>query len=231
MSGHSKWSKIKRQKGAADAKRSNVFTKHAKNIAVAAKKGKDPEMNSALRSAIDAARAVNMPKANIDKAVLRGAGELPGQELNEVTYEGYGPHGVALIIETITDNKNRTVSFIKSVLNKYGGSLGGPNSTAFMFDKKGVVRLESADEEAQLKAIDAGAEDVVEEEGGLTIYTAPDDLDKVKQALGEFDFADIDMVPQNKADLDDSAKAALEKMLAELEDNDDVNNVYSNADL
>ena len=231
MSGHSKWSKIKHQKGAADAKRSNIFTKHAKAIAVAAKNGKDPEMNSNLRQAIDAARAVNMPKSNIDKAILRGAGELPGQELVEATYEGYGPNGVALIIETITDNKNRTVSFVKSVLNKYGGSLGGPNSTAFMFDKKGVIRMESANEEAQLKAIDAGAEDVVEEEGGLTIYTSPSNLDKVKEALGEVDFADLDMLPQNKADLDDSAKASVEKMLTELEENDDINNVYSNADL
>ena len=231
MSGHSKWSKIKHQKGAADAKRSNIFTKHAKAITVAAKNGKDPEMNSSLRQAIDAARTVNMPKSNIDKAVLRGAGELPGQELVEATYEGYGPHGVALIIETITDNKNRTVSFVKSVLNKYGGSLGGPNSTAFMFDKKGVIRLESANEEAQLKAIDAGAEDVVEEEGGFTVYCAPQELDKIKKAMGKIDFADTDMIPQNKADLDDSGKATLEKMLTELEENDDITNVYSNADL
>ncbi|MFH1781906.1 MAG: YebC/PmpR family DNA-binding transcriptional regulator [Patescibacteria group bacterium] len=231
MSGHSKWAKIKRQKGTADAKRSDIFTKHAKNIAIAAKNGKDPEMNPSLKTAINSARTVNMPKANIEKAILRGAGEMPGQELIEATYEGYGSNGVALFIETITDNKNRTTSFIKSVLNKFGGSLGGPNSTAYMFNKKGVIRIESADEDFQLKAIDAGADDVVEEEGGLTIYTSPQDLDKVKTALGKVDFADIDMIPETKADLNDKAKETVSKMIDELEENEDINNVYTNADL
>lgn len=228
MSGHSKWSKIKRQKGAADQKRGNIFTKLGKNISLAAKNGKDPDMNSGLRAAIDAARAANMPKSNIDKAILRGAGEIPGQILEEATYEGYGPNGVALIIETITDNKNRTISFIKSVLTKHNGSLGGPNSVAYMFDKKGVIRIEKTDEELQLKAIDAGAEDVIEEEGGLTIYSNPTDLENIKNQLGETDYAEIEMIPQNKVDVDEEK---LDKLIEELETSDDISKIYTNANL
>jgi len=228
MSGHSKWSKIKRQKGAADQKRGNVFTKLGKNISLAAKNGKDPDMNPSLRSAIDTARAANMPKSNIEKAILRGAGEIPGQILEESTYEGYGPNGVAIIIQTITDNKNRTTSFIKSILSKHNGSLGGPNSVAYMFDTKGVIRIEKTDEELQLKAIDAGADDVIEEENGLTIYSNPSDLENIKKQLGKVDYAEIEMIPQNKVDVDTEK---LNKLIEELEENDDVNKVYTNANL
>lgn len=229
MSGHSKWASIKRQKAVTDAKRGNVFTKHSKNISIAARKGKDPEMNPALRTAIDSARGANMPKANIEKAVLRGAGELPGQQLEEITYEGYGPSGVAIIINCITDNKNRTASFVKSIISKAGGSLGGPNAVAYMFKQKGVIRIENASEEVQLKAIDAGAEDVIEEENGLTIYTAPNDLNKIKTALGETDYADIEMIADTKAEIDEAVQEKLDKLITELEDNDDVNTVYTNA--
>lgn len=229
MSGHSKWSTIKRKKGAADQKRGNLFTKLSKNIAVAARRGKDPEMNSALRTAIDNARGANMPKANIEKAILRGAGELPGQQLEEITYEGYGPSGVAVLIRCITDNKNRTTSFIKSTITKAGGSLGGPNSVAYMFKPKGVIRIENASEEIQLKAIDTGAQDVIEEQGGLTIYTSPADLDKIKRTLGEVDYADTEMVADTETQLDDSTQQKIDKFIQELEDNDDVDTVYTNA--
>lgn len=231
MSGHSKWSTIKRQKAAQDQKRGNIFTKLARNIAVAAKNGKDPEMNPSLRQAIDTARSANMPKDNIEKAILRGSGELPGQQIEEATYEAYAPGGVALIIEVITDNKNRTVAAIKSSLSKFNGKLAGSNAVAYMFQKKGVIRIENANEELQLKAIDAGAEDVLEEEGGLTIHTAIQDLDEISKALGKVDYAGVDMVPETKVEVEDNTKATLDKLLTELEENDDVNNIYNNAGL
>ena len=141
MSGHSKWAQIKRQKAVTDNKRSGIFTKLSRNISVAAKKGKDPEMNAQLRAAIDAAREANMPKDNIEKAILKGAGELPGQILDEVTYEGYGPGGVAMIIRCVTDNKNRSASFVKSTLAKFGGKLTGPNSVAYLFKLNDIIRI------------------------------------------------------------------------------------------
>ena len=185
-------------------------------------------MNSSLRTAIEAARAANMPKSNIEKAILRGAGEIPGQILEESTYEGYGPGGVAIIIQTITDNKNRTTSFIKSILSKHNGSLGGPNSVAYMFDTKGVIRIEKTDEDLQLKAIDAGADDVIEEEGGLTVYSNPANLENIKKQLGKVDYAEIEMIPQNKVEVD---AEKLNKMIEELESSDDINKIYTNADL
>lgn len=237
MSGHSKWSTIKRAKAIQDQKKGNLFTKLARNLSLAAKNGKDPEMNPNLRQAIDTARGANMPKDNMEKAILRGAGELPGQQIEEITYEAYAPGGVALIIEVVTDNKNRTLAEIKSSLNKYNGKLAGANAVAYMFQKKGVIRIEKADEEAQLKAIDAGADDVVEEEGGLTIYTNPQDLEKIKNKLKgqntvlSIPYSDIEMVPETKVELEENTKATLDKLLTELEENEDVNNLYNNAQL
>ncbi|MFA6027399.1 MAG: YebC/PmpR family DNA-binding transcriptional regulator [Patescibacteria group bacterium] len=231
MSGHSKWSQIKRQKGANDQKRSGVFTKLSKNISIAAKKGKDPESNSALRSAIDAARAASMPKDGIEKAILRGAGELPGQIIEEVVYEGYGPGGVAFIINCITDNKNRSSAFIKSTLSKHGGSLGGPNTVAYLFKKRGVLRIENSNEDTQLKAIDAGAEDIKEEDNGLTVYVLPEKFEETKKIFDNLDYSSMEMVPENRLDVSSEIAEKLNKLLTELEENDDVNETYTNADL
>lgn len=223
MSGHSKWASIKRSKGAADAKRGAVFTKLSKNISLAAKNGKDPEMNPGLRTAIDVAKSANMPKSNIEKAVLRGAGELPGQQIEEHLYEGYGPGGVALMIRCATDNTNRTGSFIKSTLSKYGGKLGGPGTVSYLFNQRGIIRTDNTSDEVQLLAMDAGAEDIIEEEDGLTIYTSPDSLVGVKKALGEYVvYAQVEQVPITTATVDASTVTALEKLLDILEDNDDV---------
>ncbi len=232
MSGHSKWSQIKRQKEVTDKKKGKTFTKLSKNVSLAAKKGKDPGMNPALRQAIDAARAANMPKDNIDKAILRGAGELPGQEINEVTYEIYAPGGAAMIVQAVTDNKNRTTSEVKAILNRYGGKLGGVNSVAYMFQNRGILRINDAGEANQLKAIDAGALDVQEEEGGLTIYTEPGDLEKVKSVLGPVEYSAVELVPKNKLALSDpGAKGKIQKILDELDNNEDVEGVFINTDL
>ncbi len=225
MSGHSKWSTIKRQKAVVDAKRGKIFTKLSKNISLAAKNGKDPEMNPALRQAIDTARGSNMPKDNIEKAILRGAGELPGQQLEEVTYEIYAPGGVAMIVKAVTDNTNRIVAEIKAILNKRGGKLASPNAVAYMFKQKGVIRLENANEEKQLLAIDSGADDVVEEEGGLTIYTQPQKLEEVKKALGEVDYSGVELVPDTKVE----GNEKVDKLVEAFEENEDVDSVYTNA--
>lgn len=231
MSGHSKWATIKRAKGAADAKRGALFTKLSKNISIAAKKGKDPEMNSGLRTAIDAARASNMTKDVIERAILRGAGELPGQQIEEIVYEGYGPGGVAIMVHTATDNTNRTASFIKSTLVKFGGNLGGPGSVNYLFKQKAVVRSHDTAETVQLAAMEAGAEDIVEEDDGLTIYGAPTVLAALKHAVGSVvEFAEVNFVPDTSIPVDDDAhKAKLEQLLETLEDNDDVIDVVHNA--
>lgn len=223
MAGHSKWAQIKRAKGAADAKKGAVFTKLSKNISLAAKNGKDPDMNPALRTAIDTAKEANMPKANIEKAILRGAGELPGQQIEEISYEGYGPGGVAILIRCATDNTNRTSSFIKSTLSKAGGNLGGPGTVSYLFTKRGVIRTESTSDDIQLTAMDAGADDIIEEEGGLTIYTAPEQLPNVKNQLGALvQYAEIELVAETKADVDSATQSQVEKLLEILEDNEDV---------
>lgn len=231
MSGHSKWATIKRAKGAADSKRAVLFTKLAKNISVAARKGKDPHMNSALYVAIEKARANSMPKDNIERAVLRGAGELPGQALEEITYEGYGPGGVAFYIHTITDNKNRTVQFIKSALTGHGGSLGGPGAVAWMFGRKGVLRYEHLSDEQELAAIDAGAEDIKREAEGVTVITPPEQLDAVHTAVGGLPISQqIEYVPSNmQAVTDMRVKEQLEELCEELESSEDVSEFFDNA--
>ena len=242
MSGHSKWSTIKRQKGAADAKRGALFTKLARNISLAAKEGGsgDPDMNFRLRIAIDQARSNNMPQDSIQRAVRRGTGE-GGEgmvDLSEVTYEGYGPSGGAILVQALTDNRNRTASEIRSAFNKGGGNLGDSGCVAWNFDTRGVITMEIEDEgtaeELSLVAIDAEAEDVKFEDGILEIYTAPEHLLAVKEALegegAEPASADISMVPKTVIPLENRAAEQTLRLLDILEDLDDVQKAYTNAD-
>lgn len=235
MSGHSKWAKIHRQKGAADAKRANLFTKLSKNITLAARNGGDPEMNFALRLAVDKAKAASMPKDNIEKAIKRGTGELDGGALEEVMYEAYGPGGLPLLIEGVTDNKNRTTPEVKAILTKNGGSLGAQNSVKWMFEHKGVIFINNQEIEDKddfiMQMIDAGAEDVREEDDGLTIYTGYEDFEKVKKVIDEknigFEYAEMDWILKDEQEVEKDAAEKLEKIIELLEDHDDVNSVYS----
>lgn len=233
MSGHSKWATIKRSKGAADAKRAVLFTKLGKNISVAARQGKDPLMNPGLREAIDKARANSMPKDNIERAVLRGAGELPGQTLEEITYEGYGPGGVAFYIFSVTDNSNRTVQEIKRLLSSNGGSLGGPGSVAWMFQHKGVLRYVELSDEQELAAIDAGAEDIQREPEGVTVLTPPNQLAVVKAAVcGAVISEGVEYIPNTQQEISDpKMKQQLENLYEELDSSEDVNEFFDTAKL
>jgi len=234
MSGHSKWATTKRKKAAVDAKKSANFTKLANMIAVAAREGGDPETNFKLRMAIEKARLGSLPRENIERAIKRGAGELGGNQIEQLLYEGYGPEGVALIIEIITDNKNRASQNIKHLLTKYGGNLGSPNSVMWQFTQKGVVTIDknSLSDEEQLELIDAGAEDIKSNED-TAIYTPVDRLENVKTkaenlnlqvAESGLEYIAKDPVKINKEE-------ALLKLFEELDECDDVNNFYSNADL
>jgi YebC/PmpR family DNA-binding regulatory protein len=241
MAGHSKWAQIKRKKAVTDAKKGAVFTKLGKNIAVAAKRGKDPEMNPALRSAIAQARAANMPKDNIEKAILKGAGELPGVVYEEVIYEAYGPGGAALVIECVTDNTNRTVSNVRALLTKHGATLGNSGSVLYMFEQKGVIRLAAEtlagqDREAlELQLIDAGADDIQSAEEGMTITTAREQLNGVLAALEtaglEPASSGLEWVTPNTIPLSDGEAKKLEAIMEALEEDDDVVTVSTNADL
>lgn len=239
MSGHSKWATIKRQKAANDAKRSSVFTKLANNITIAARKGGDPEMNFALRLAIDKAKTANMPKDNIERAVKRGTGEGGGAVVEELTYEGIGPATAGFIIETVTDNKNRTASDIRHIFTKHGGSLGSTNSVSWNFDRKGVItvakdNLPARDwEEVQLELIDAGAEDITKEDEGVTIVTAMEDLQKMKEYLDAqnvaVESAELEYIARDRKDVSDEEKKKLENFIEALDENDDVSNYYTDA--
>ena len=242
MSGHSKWSTIKRAKGAADAKRGALFTKLARNISLAAKEGGggDPDMNFRLRIAIDQAKSNNMPQDSITRAVRRGTGES-GEgmvDLSAVTYEGYAPGGGAILVQALTDNRNRTASEVRSAFNKGGGNLGEAGCVAWNFDSRGVITLEIEDEdtaeELSLAAIDAEADDVKFEDGILEVYTAPENLLSVKSALegegAEPSSADIAMVPKTVVPLENKAAEQTLRLLDILEDLDDVQKAYTNAD-
>lgn len=240
MSGHSKWHSIKHKKGAADAKRGKIFTKHAKLITIAARGGGDPDMNPSLRLAIDNAKADNVPNANIDKAVKRGTGDdKDGAAMIETTYEGYGPGGIALYINVITDNKNRTVSNVRSILTKGGGSMGENGCVAWMFEKKGLViaRIGEMDpDEAELMAIDAGAADLSSEDGVMEIHTGASDLAKVAGALREAGFEiesqEITFIPKDEVKVEDSETAKkILRLMEALDDDEDVTNVSSNFDI
>lgn len=235
MSGHSKWSTIKREKGAKDAKRGAVFTKIGNQIAIAARSGADPTMNSALALAIETAKQANMPNANIQRAIDR-VSDKNAAVMEEATYEGYGPGGVGIIVETATDNKNRTYPDVRSALTKNGGTMAEPGSVAFQFTRKGVIRVIASGEDALLAILDAGAEDAVEEDGEMTVYTELKDLAKVRLALIEAGLtvkeAELQYVPNNQVEISDPEVARkIFKVLDALDDLDDVVNVHTNADI
>ena len=239
MSGHSKWSSIKHKKGATDAKRGKIFSKLIKEITVAARLGGgDPASNPRLRTSIQAAKAENMPKDNIERAIKKGTGELEGTSFEEVNYEGYGPGGVAMLIDCLTDNKNRTVADIKHIFDRHGGSLGEPGCVAWMFEKKGLIisEKEKVDEEKVLElALDAGAEDVSEDETGIEVITEPADFEVVKKAFDEaemtYTLAEVSMIPQNTIKLEGKKAEQMLNLMEAFEDNDDISHVYANFDI
>jgi YebC/PmpR family DNA-binding regulatory protein len=238
MSGHSKWSTIKRQKGAKDAQRSAVFTKLGNAVAVAARGGADLDTNFTLRLAVDKARAANMPMVNIQRSIDRGSGKLGGALIEEVTYEGYGPGGMGIIVECATDNKNRTLPEVKLAFSKNGGSMAESGSVAFQFTRKGVLQAAFTGDadEAMLAAIDAGAEDAEVEDGLLIIYTDAKDLAKVRDTLQAAGLtvkeAELAYIPNNMVEITDvEASRKANNLLDALDDLDDVTNVYSNADI
>jgi YebC/PmpR family DNA-binding regulatory protein len=239
MSGHSKWSSIKHKKGAADAKRGKLFTKLARAITVAARDGGgDPDGNPTLAAAVQKARDASMPKDNIQRAIDRGTGEGDdAAAIESVSYEGYGPGGAAIIVETLTDNRNRTGSDIRHIFEKHGGSLGEPNSVAWQFDKRGVILLdgERYGEEDLIAAIDAGAEDVSEDGGVLKVVTAAGDLAAVRDALEgagvEVQSAELSMEPQSTVEVGESEAPTLLRLMDSLEEHDDVDSVHANFDV
>ena len=235
MSGHSKWSTIKREKGAKDAKRGAIFTKLGNQIAIAARSGTDPNMNPSLAMAIEKARQANMPKDNIQRSIDRVA-DKNAAVLEEITYEGYGPGGVGIIIEAATDNRNRTLPEVKTALVKNGGRIADAGSVAFLFTRKGVIRVAASGEEALLSVLDAGAEDATEEDGEIIVYTDPKELMKVRNSIIEAGLsvqdAELQHVPNNLVELaDDETSEKVMKVLDALDDLDDVVNVHTNADL
>lgn len=235
MSGHSKWSTIKRQKEATDAKRGAAFTKIGNQIAIAARGGTDPATNSALALAIERAKAANMPMNNIQRAIDRVADKSAAQ-LEEVVYEGYGPGGTGIIIEAATDNKNRTYPEVRTAMTKNGGTMAEPGSVAFQFTRKGVIRIAASGEDALLEILEAGAEDAIEEEGEIIVYTAANELAKVRQTLKDANLevkeADLQYVPNNIIEISDPDVARkIMKVMEALDDLDDVTNVHSNFEI
>ncbi len=239
MSGHSKWASIKHKKGALDAKRGKIFTKLIKEISVAARLGGgDPDGNPRLRTAILAAKADNMPKDNIDRAIKKGTGELEGVNYEEVIYEGYGTAGVAVILSVLTDNKNRTVAEIRSIFGKNGGNLGEAGCVGWMFHKKGqiLVDLKTVDEDKLMTIVlDAGAEDMQTGEGEFEVITTPENFEKVKKAIDDnkipTTFAEVTMVPQSYIKLTGQKAQQMLHLMEVLEDHDDVQKVYANFDI
>jgi YebC/PmpR family DNA-binding regulatory protein len=239
MSGHSKWHTIKHKKGAADAKRGKLFTRIIKELAVAAKNGGgDADMNPRLRTIIAEAKSVNMPADNIKRAIQRGTGELPGVSYEEITYEAYGPGGVAIMIETLTDNKNRTVGEMRHLLGKYGGNLAAENSVAWMFDKKGyiVVDKAKADEDALMSAaLEAGADDLRDDGDSWEVVSAPDAFQKVLEAVKALGIepaaAEVAFLPQNYVKLEGKPAQQMVKLMDAIEEHEDTKKVWSNADI
>ena len=239
MSGHSKWHSIKHKKAATDAKRGKMFTKLIKEITVAARTGGgDPEANSRLRNAMAEAKALNMPADNIKRAVMKGTGELDGGAIEEITYEGYGPGGVAVMVEVLTDNRNRTVGEIRFILAKNGGNLGENGCVAWMFTKRGYILIptDTVDEDTVMNiAIDAGAEDFSVQSDNYEIMTAPESFDEVVTELKEEGLepvtAELSMVPQNYIKLEGKAAQQMVRLMDALDDHDDVQNVHANFDI
>lgn len=238
MSGHSKWSTIKRQKAVTDAKRGAIFTKLGNLITITAReKGGDQEANFSLRIAVEKAKAANMPKENIERAIKRGTGELAGGEIVELYYEGFGPAKSQFIIKTLTDNKNRSAANIRHLFTKYGGSLG---SVMWNFEQKGAIRISNDEfrmtnlklDDFELELIDAGAQDILQEEEGITIYTKIEDLQKVKQFLVEKNIktesAEVEYIAKEDLTVSDDDQAKINKFIGELEDNEDISDYYHN---
>ncbi|MBN1150436.1 YebC/PmpR family DNA-binding transcriptional regulator [candidate division WOR-3 bacterium] len=239
MSGHSKWSTIKRKKEKIDAKRGKIFTKLIKEITLAAREGGgDIDGNARLRNAVLAAKSANMPQDNIDRAIKKGTGEMPGVVYEEIMYEGYGPEGVAVMVEVATDNKNRTTSELKHIFTKYGGSIGSPNCVAWMFTRKGIIEINSAgieEDKAMESALDAGAEDFQPSDNSFFIYTAFENFNSVREKL-EKSFkvasAKIAWISENPVKIENRDKASkVFKFMDSLEDQDDVQNVHANFDI
>lgn len=238
MSGHNKWSTIKHKKGAADAKRGKVFTKLIKEITVAAKLGGgDADGNPRLRTAIDKAKAENMPKDNIERAIKKGTGELEGVTYEEINYEGYGPGGVAVLVEVMTDNRNRSVSDIRSIFTKCNGNMGETGCVSWMFDQKGLIVLSKDTDFDKLfeAALEAGAEDVSDQDEQYEVLTDPSAFIEVRDNLAKqgfaFESAEITMIPQTMIKLEGKPAETMLKLMERLEDNDDVQNVYANFDI
>jgi YebC/PmpR family DNA-binding regulatory protein len=237
VAGHSKWANIKHRKGAQDAKRGKIFTKLIKEITIAAKLGdSDPEANPRLRQAIDKAKGENMPKDTIERAIKKGSGEFEGVQYEEGLFEGYGPGGVAVIVEFMTDNRTRTVADVRHIFSKHNGSLGVTGSVSFLFDRKGLISF-STDQNFDAifeAALEAGAEDVKDEGDVYEVITAPSDFIEVRDALAstfKWETAEITMIPQTMVALEGKQAEQMLKMMEKLEDNDDVQNVYANFDI
>ncbi len=237
MSGHSKWHNIQQKKGKSDAKRANVFTKIGREIAVAVKQGgADPNANSKLRDAIAKAKDNNMPNDNISRSIKKASGELGSINFEEMTYEGYGVAGSAFIVETLTDNKNRTAGDIRHLFDKFGGAMGSTGCVSFMFKRKGVLTILKSDadeDDLMMFALDAGAEDIVsDDEEVFEVFTAPQDMNAVRENLSENGInivsAVVDMIPENYANLDSAQQATILKMIDKMEELDDVQNIYHN---
>jgi YebC/PmpR family DNA-binding regulatory protein len=239
MAGHSRWAQIKRKKGKTDAQRGKLFSKILREITVAAKSGGgDPKGNVRLKAAIEAAKAANMPQDNIKRAIQKGTGELPGESYEEITYEGYGPGGVAVLVRVLTDNKNRTAPEIRHIFEKNGGRMGTPGSVAWMFERRGVIQVDAEkikEDDLLEKALEAGAVDVKQVEKVFEITTAPDEMEAVRQALERARVpvleAQMGMVPQSTVKVGGKDAAAVLRLIEALEDQDDVQAVYSNYDI
>ncbi len=238
MSGHNKWSKIKRQKGVEDAKKGQIYTKLTREIIMAAREGGgDPETNFKLRLAIQKAREASMPKDNIERAIERGSGGAEGAILQELMLEGYGPSGTAILAQTVSDNRNRTVQEVRNVFSRQGGTMGAAGCVAWLFDSKGIISVEGDNlntDDVTLQAIDAGAEDVKVEDGSVEIYTKPTELELVRRGLEEKKIpvasAELSMIPKTMVEVEDKAAIQTLKLLDRLEELDDVQKVYSNVD-
>jgi len=239
MSGHSKWASIKHKKAAVDAKRGKLFTKLMKEITVAARDGGgDPETNPRLRTAVANAKAANMPNDTIERGIQKGTGQLPGASYEEILYEGYGPQGVAIIVEVVTDNRNRSTSDLRHIFAKNGGNMGEKGCVAWMFDKKGLIIVDKDkidEDDLMMMALEAGAEDIKSEDDSFEITTALADFDSVKNAIQEAEIemslAELSMIPQTNVKLDGDEALQLMRLLGSLEEHDDVQNVYANFDI
>jgi len=238
MAGHSKWANIKHRKGAQDAKRGKIFTKIIKELTVAARiGGGDPDTNPRLRTAIDKAKQANMPKENLDRAIKKGTGDLDGVNYEEGIFEGYGPGGVALIVEFLTDNRTRTVADVRHCFSKYGGNFGVSGSVAFLFDRKGLISFSAENDFDQIFeiALEAGAEDVKDEGDVYEVITEPADFIEVRDAMCaaglRWDTAEVSMIPQTQVQLSGKPAETMLKLMDALEDNDDVQNVFANFDI